>query len=93
MVGLHRLDRPDHAIHDQPEEVDERELILGVVDLPAVEGDLGPVLLGVGQEVDGEAAGVQQPLDGDEDKTSKCSDFQITVQVVLFQRVSWQEPS
>ena len=57
VVGLDGLDRSDLALDDQAEELDERELVLGVVDLAAEEGDLGPVLLGVVQELEGVARG------------------------------------
>ena len=55
MIRLDGLDRADHAVDDQAEELDERELVLGVVDLPAEEGDPGAVLLGVVQELEGVA--------------------------------------
>ena len=52
MVRLDGIDRADHAVDDQAEELDERELVLGVVDLAAEERDLGPVLLGVVKELE-----------------------------------------
>ena len=55
VIGLDGLDRADLAVDDQAEELDEGELVLGVVDLAAEEGDPGAVLLGLGQQLEGVA--------------------------------------
>ena len=57
VVRLDGLDGADLALDDQAEEMDEGQLVLGVVDLAAEEGDLGPVFLGVVQELKGVARG------------------------------------
>ena len=55
MIRLDGVDGADLAFDDQAEEMDERQLVLGVVDLAAEEGDLGAVFLGVVQELKGVA--------------------------------------
>ncbi len=55
VIGLDGLDRADLALDDQAQEMDEGQLVLGVVDLAAEEGDPGPVLLGVVEELEGVA--------------------------------------
>ncbi len=57
VIRLDGLDGPDLALDDQPQEMDEGQLVLGVVDLAAEEGDLGPVFLGVVEELKGVARG------------------------------------
>ena len=51
------VDRADLAFDDQSQEMDEGQLVLGVVDLAAEEGDLGAVFLGVVQKLKGVARG------------------------------------
>ena len=55
VIRLDGLGGADLPLDDQAEELDERQLVLGVVDLAAEEGDLGAVLLGVVQELEGVA--------------------------------------
>ena len=57
MIRLDRVDGADLALDDQPQEMNERQLVLGVVDLAAEEGDLGPIFLGVVEELKGVARG------------------------------------
>ena len=53
VVSAHRLGRVDHAVDDQAQELDERELAFRPVDLAPVQRDLGPVLLGFPEHVEG----------------------------------------
>ncbi len=53
VVRLDGVDRADHSVDDQAKEVDERELIFGVVDLSAEERNLRPVFLSVVEELAG----------------------------------------
>ncbi len=46
MVGGHGFLRGDLTVGNEAQEVDERQLVLGVVDLAAEQGDTGAVLLG-----------------------------------------------
>ena len=55
VVGAHGLAGVELTFDDQAKEMHERELILGVVDLAAEEGDPGAVFLGVVQELKGVA--------------------------------------
>src|SRR5262249_53457882 len=45
MIRANGLFGRDHAIDDQPQELDESELVFGVVDLAAVERDAGAIFL------------------------------------------------
>ncbi len=51
VVGLHRVDRADLAVDDQAQELHEGKLVFGIINLPAEEGDPGPVFLGIGQKL------------------------------------------
>ena len=64
VIGLDGVDGPDLALDDQAEEMDERQLVLGIVDLAAEEGDLGAVFLGVVQELEGVAGGARPSRPG-----------------------------
>ena len=57
MVGPDGVDGPDLAFDDQAEEMDEGQLVLGIVDLAAEEGDLCAVLLSVVEQLEGIASG------------------------------------
>ena len=52
VIGLDRLDGADLTFDDQAQEMDEGELVLGVVDLAAEEGDLGAIFLGVVEKLE-----------------------------------------
>ncbi|MFO0909804.1 MAG: hypothetical protein U0794_15900 [Isosphaeraceae bacterium] len=52
MIGPDRLLRPDGPLDDQSEELNEGELVLRVIDLPAEQGDLGTIFLGIVEELE-----------------------------------------
>ena len=68
VIGLDRVDRADLALDDQAEELDEGELVLGMVDLAAEEGHPGPVFLGVGQKLKGVAGGAGRAAQDADDR-------------------------
>ena len=74
MICLHGLDRADHAVDDQAEELDERELVLGVVDLAAEERDLGPIFLRVVQELEGVARRPRRAAEDADDEVRVVTD-------------------
>ena len=68
MIRLDRVDGADLALDDQPQEMNESQLVLGVVDLAAVQGDLGPVFLGIVQELEGVARGAGRTAEDADDQ-------------------------
>src|SRR5438309_28760 len=50
VVSLDGLDRRDHAVDNEPQELHEGELVFRVVDLASIKRDPGTIPLGVGEE-------------------------------------------
>lgn len=68
MVGFHRLDGIDHAVGDAAEVLDERERVLGEVDLASEQGDARAVFLRVVDELEGVERGARAaPENADDD--------------------------
>ena len=74
MVGLDGFDGVDDSFDDEAEELDEGELVFGVVDLAAVEGDPGAMLLGVVQHLEGVEGGAGGAAEDADDEVGVVGD-------------------
>jgi hypothetical protein len=53
MISLDRFDGSDVAVDDQAEELDERQLVLGIIDFTSEQGNSGTIFLAVSQKLEG----------------------------------------